>query len=252
MGLKSIYSTADEIPAEHKDYYKEDGDKFVLDIDGIDDHPKVRGVVTANRENVKKRDEYKRQVDELKAKVDGLPEDFDPDEWAQLRAGQGGKTDEAIEALKATHQKAIETLKTKHQQELSERDSQISERDTYIDGSLVDGGLKDALLDVGVAPELMDGALAVLRGRAKVVRDDKGERRAIAESDLGTEVSVAEFVKEWANGKGKPYLGKASGPGGEGNNGGGRGSKLPAGDFGGDKGARVAALKSKFPELAQQ
>jgi hypothetical protein len=216
MGLKSIYSAADDIPAEHKAFYKEDGDKFVLDVEGIDDHPKVRGVITANRENVKKRDEYKAKVTELEGKVAGLPEDFDADEWTRLKAGDGKKPDEALQALKDQHTRAIEALKTKHAGELGERDKQLGERDGYIDRTLVDGGLKDALLDVGVAPELLDGALAVLRGNVKVQRSDTGDRKAIVQTDLG-EVGVSDFVKEWAGGKGKPYLGKPSGPEAQGN-----------------------------------
>jgi len=248
MGLKSIYSAGDEIPAEHKSFYKEEGDKFVLDVEGIDDHPKVRGVITANRENVKKRDEYKAKVTELEGKVAGLPEDFDADEWTRLKAGDGGKPDEAIQALKDQHTKAVQTLKEKHAADLAERDTQIGERDGYIDRTLVDGGLKDALLDIGVNPELLDGAMASLRGNVKVQRADNGDRKAIVETDLG-EVAVGDFVKDWSAGKGKAYLGKATGPGGNGNNGNGR-VKAPAGDFGGSKEDRQKAIASKFPELS--
>ncbi|SMF65747.1 hypothetical protein SAMN02982989_3400 [Xaviernesmea oryzae] len=250
MALKSVYSAADDIPAEHKAFYKEDGDKFVLDIDGIDDHPKVRGVITANRENIRKRDEYKAKVTELESRVSGLPEDFDADEWARLKAGEGGKPDEAIQALKDQHARAIEALKQKHAGELSAKDQQIGERDSYIDRTLADGGLKDALLEVGVDPDLLDGALASLRPNVKVQRSDDGNRKAIVETDLG-EIGVPEFVKEWAAGKGKAYLGKPSGPGAEGNNGNSRGKNLPAGNFGGDKGERTKAIAAKFPELAQ-
>ena len=250
MGLKSVYVSADDIPDGQKDFYKEEGDKFVLDIEGIDDHPKVRGVITANRENVRKRDEYKRQAEELKVRVDGLPEDFDPDEWARLKAGDGGKPDEAMQALKDQHARAIEALKSKHAGELGERDKQIGERDGYIDRTLIDGGLKDALLDIGVNPDLLDGALASLRGSVKVQRSDTGDRKAIVDTDLG-EVAVADFVREWSQTKGKAYLGKPTGPDASGNNRGGRGGKMPAGDFGGSKEDRQKAIASKFPELAQ-
>lgn len=249
MGLKSIYTSGDEIPADHKSFYKEEGDKFVLDIEGIDDHPKVRGVITANRENVKKRDEYKAKVTELEGKVAGLPEDFDADEWTRLKAGDTGKPDEAIQALKDQHAKAVQTLRDRHAADLAERDTQIGERDGYIDRTLVDGGLKDALLDIGVNPELLDGAMASLRGSVKVQRADNGDRKAIVETDLG-EVAVGDFVKEWSGGKGKAYLGKPSGPGGNGNNGINRGARAPAGDFGGSKEDRTKAIASRFPELS--
>lgn len=247
MALKSVYTAADEIPAEHKTLYEEQGDVFVLSIEDIDSHPKVRGVITANRENVKKRDEYKAKVAELEGKVAGLPEDFDADEWTRLKAGDGGKPDEALQALKDQHARAVQTLKDKHATELADRDGQIGERDGYIDRTLVDGGLKDALLDVGVNPELLDGAMASLRGNVKVQRGDNGDRKAIVETDLG-EIPVTDFVKDWSGGKGKPYLGKASGPGGNGNNGNGR-VKAPTGDFGGSKDDRTKAIASKFPEL---
>jgi hypothetical protein len=250
MALKSVYTSADDIPEEHKAFYREDGDKYVLDIEGIDDHPKVRGVITANRENIRKRDEYKAKLSELEGKVSTLPEDFDPDEWARLKAGEGGKPDEAIQALKDQHARAIEALKQKHASELTAKDQQIGERDSYIDRTLADGGLKDALLDVGVDPDLLDGALASLRPNVKVQRAENGDRKAIVETDLG-EIGVPEFVKEWASAKGKAYLGKPSGPDAQGNNGNSRGKTLPAGSFGGDKSERTKAIASKFPELAQ-
>jgi hypothetical protein len=254
MGLKAILEKIDDLPEETKSLYSEQksGDKtvYVLDVEDIDNHPKVRGVITANRENVRKRDEYKTKVEELEGKVANLPEDFDPDEWARLKAGDGGKPDEALQALKDQHARAVETLKAKHAKDLADKDALLSERDGYIDRTLIDGGLKDALLDVGVNPDLMDGALASLRGSVKVQKADDGNRTAIVETDLG-DVPVVDFVKEWAGAKGKAYLGKATGPGGEGNNGGGRGGiKTQGGDFGGDKSARTKAIASKFPELA--
>lgn len=252
MGLKAILEKIDDLPEDQKSLYTETkvGDKtaYVLEVEDIDNHPKVRGVITANRENVRKRDEYKSKVDELEGKVANLPEDFDADEWTRLKSGNSGKPDEALQALKDQHSRAIETLKAKHAKDLSDKDTLIGERDGYIDKTLIDGGLKDALLDVGVNPELLDGALASLRGSVKVQKADDGNRKAIVETDLG-DVPVADYVKEWSGTRGKAYLGKPSGPGGEGNNGRG-GVKTNAGNFGGDKNDRVKAISSKFPELA--
>lgn len=222
MGLKAILEKIDDLPEETKSLYSEQkaGDKtvYVLDVEDIDNHPKVRGVITANRENVRKRDEYKAKVEELEGKVANLPEDFDADEWTRLKAGEGGKPDEALQALKDQHARAIEGLKTKHASELAAKDTAIGERDGYIDRTLIDGGLKDALLDVGVKPELLDGALAVLRGSVKVQKADDGKRSAFVSTDLG-DVGIPDFVKEWSGTKGKAYLGTATGPDPKGNNG---------------------------------
>lgn len=223
MGLKAILETIDDLPEETKSLYAETkvGDKtaYVLDVEDIDNHPKVRGVITANNENKRKRDEHKTRIEELEAKLTGFPEDFDADEYEQLKAGKSDKPDEAIQTLKDKHQRAIEQLQNKHRDELAARDTELGERDSYIDRTLVQGGLKDALIEIGVNPELLDGAMASLQSRVKVERDDNGDRKAIVETDLG-DVGIADFVKEWAAGKGKPYLGKPSGPDARGNNGG--------------------------------
>lgn len=233
MALKSVLTSLDEVGEEIRSLYAEQkvGDKtvYVLDIEDVDNHPKVRGVVTANRENVRKRDEYKSKLDELESKLSALPEDFDPDEWARLKAGSG-KPDEAVEALKAQHAKALDSLKAKHAEELAAKDKVIGEREGYINNTIIDGGLKDALLEVGVKPELLDGARLLLRDKVKVLQGDDGSRKAIVETDLG-EVGIADFVKEWAGSKGKPYLGTASGPDAPGSNARPGGKTMKRADF---------------------
>ncbi|KKC39513.1 hypothetical protein WH87_04780 [Devosia epidermidihirudinis] len=258
MALKSVYTSGDDIPAEHKGLYEEQGDVFVLSIEDIDSHPKVRGVITANRENVKKRDEYKARAAELEARIAEIPEGFDADEYLALKASAGDPddpnkkkiADEHIQSQKALYETRIANLTKKHGDELSARDQAIAERDGYIDRTVAEAGLKDSLLAVGVDPELLDGALAYLKPSVKVQRTDDGNRKAIVETDLG-EIAVPDFVKDWAQSKGRAFLAKPSGPAAEGNNGSGRGAKLPSGNFGGDKGERTKAIASKFPELAQ-
>lgn len=258
MGLKSVYTAADDIPDGQKDFYKEEGDKFVLDIEGIDDHPKVRGVITANRENVKKRDEYKAKAAELEGKLAEIPEGFDVEEYLALKANAGDPSDptkkkvsdEHIQSQKALYEQRIAGLTKKHETDLAARDAAIAERDGFIDRSLVEAGLKDTLLEVGVDPDLLDGALAYLKPSVKVQRSDDGNRKAIVETDLG-EIDVKSFVKDWSQSKGRAFLGKPTGPDAQGNKGNGRGAKLPAGDFGGSLEDRQKAITAKFPELSQ-
>lgn len=257
MGIKALIDTLDDAPEALHDQYKEQkvGDKtvFVLDVEGIDDHPKVRGVITANKENVRKRDEYKTKVSELEGKLASIPEDFDAEKWVELNANVNkddpGKRDADLQSMKQVYEGKLANLQKKYETDIAAKDTDLAERDGYIDRSLIDAGLKDSLLDVGVNPELIDGAMASLRGSVKVQRADDGNRKAIVETDLG-EIGVTEFVKDWAQTKGKAYLAKLDGPGPKGNDGHGRGGKVPTGDFGGDRGARTKAIASKFPELA--
>ena len=251
MALKAFVDSLDGIDESLHEHYTEKDGGFYLSLEDFGKHPGAVTLKTTLNKVNKDKDALAAKVTELEGKVEGLPEDFDADEWARLKAGDDGKPDEAIQALKDQHARAVETLKAKHAKDLADKDALLNERDGYIDRTLIDGGLKDALLDVGVNPDLMDGALASLRGSVKVQKADDGSRAAIVETDLG-DVPVTEFVKEWAGTKGKAYLGKVTGPGGEGNNGGGRGGiKIQGGDFGGDKSARTKAIASKFPELAQ-
>lgn len=230
MGIKALLDTLDDVPEALRTEYKEQkvGDKtvFVLDVEGIDDHPKVRGVITANKENVRKRDEYKTKVSELEGRLSAIPEDFDAEKWVELNANVNkddpGKRDEQLQSMKQVYEGKLQNAQKKYETDIAARDTQIAERDAYIDRSLIDAGLKDSLLDVGVNPDLIDGAMASLRGSIKVQRSDDGNRKAIVETDLG-EIGVTEFVKDWSQTKGKAYLTPVSGPGPKGSDGHGRG-----------------------------
>lgn len=250
MALKAFVDSLDGIDESLHEHYTEKDGGFYLALDDFGKHPGAVTLKTTLNKVNKDKETLAAKVTELEGKVEGLPEDFDPDEWTRLKAGEGGKPDEAIQALKDQHARAVETLKAKHAKDLADKDSLLGERDNYIDRTLIDGGLKDALLDVGVNPDLLDGALASLRGNVKVQKADDGNRSAIVETDLG-DVPVTDFVKEWAGSKGKAYLGKAPPMDANGNNGHRGGFKGSPGNFGGDKGDRVKAIANKFPELAQ-
>lgn len=236
MALKAFTDTLDGIDESLHEHYIEKDGSYYLSLDDFGKHPgAVTLKATLNRVN-KDKETLTDQVSELKSKVGNLPEDFDAEEYARLKSGQGN-AGEALEALRKKYATDTEAL-----------NAQLKERDAYIDRTLVDGGLKDSLIEVGVMPELMDGALASLRGNVKVQRSDDGNRTAVIETELG-DVPIGEFVKSWAGSKGKAYLGKPSGPGGEGNN--GSRTSRASGSMGGDSTERKQAIASRFPELQQ-
>ena len=116
MALKATLQALDEVSDDQKTMYAETkiGDKtvYMLDVEDIDNHPKVRGVITANNENKRKRDEYKSKVDELEARFQACLKISMPDEWQRLKSGE--KPDEQLQALKDQHTRAVEALKQKH------------------------------------------------------------------------------------------------------------------------------------------
>lgn len=212
MALKSIYESQDDVPEALREFYVDDKGKFVLAVEDIDNHPKVRGVITANAENKRKRDEYKARVGELEGKLAEIPEDFDSEQWATLKAGADpAKKDEQIQSMKQIYEGKIANLQKKFETDIAAKEAELQERDGYIDSTVRDGGLKDHLLEVGVNPDLLDGALSSLRPSVKVQRDDSGKRKAVVETDLG-EIDLGTFVKDWAGSKGKAYLRAPTGP----------------------------------------
>lgn len=248
MALKAIYASADDIPEEHKEMYSEASDgRFVLDIEDVDNHPKVRGVITANTENKRKAQERLAKLEEAEAKLAALPEDFDPDEWLRLKSD--AKPDEQMQALKDQQARALDALKAKHKADLDAVTAQVSERDGYIDGVTRDSALQAALDEAGFDPMHKPMLAKFLGDQIKVRREDDGRRVAFADTDLG-EVSPLEYVKEFAGKQGKAYLAKPSGPGAPGSGTPGR-HGAPAGDFGGSAEDRRKAIAAKFPELAR-
>lgn len=211
MALKAIYTSADEVPEALKELYAEAADgRFVLDIEDVDNHPKVRGVITANKENAKKAQERLAKVEELTSKLSSLPEDFDPEEWTRLKSG--GKPDEQLQGLKDQHTRAVEALKAKHASDLAAITAQVSERDGYIDGQTRRDALSAALDEAGFDPAHKPMLAKFLADQIKVRREEDGRRVAFADTDLG-EQSPQDFVKDFASKAGKAYLAKASGPG---------------------------------------
>lgn len=256
MGLKAVLENLDDLDEGVSGFYKEVDGKFVLDIEGIDDHPRVRGLVTANNTNKSKRDEYKTKVADLEAKLAEIPEGFDPEEYLTLKANAADPNDpnnkkiadEHIQSQKALYEGRIASLAKKHTEELAARDAVIAERDGYIDRSVAEAGLERALETAGADRGLLKGALAILKPSVKVQRADNGDRHAIVETDLGV-IPVADFAKDWLNSdEGRFYLQKASGSSAPGNND-HRGGRVNKGDFGGDKEKRVDAIKSMFADL---
>jgi hypothetical protein len=224
VALKALLDNLDGIEEGDKKHYVEKDGKFVLQVEDFGKHP---GAVTlkgtADKLDKDKKAAEKRAT-EAETKLIGIPEDFDAEEWARLKSLPDDakdpeakkKFDDQLQSQKAIlEQKNAAALKAKDV-EIADRDAKLAEANGFIDKTLAENGLRTSLLENGVMPELVDGALASLRPSVKVVKNDAGERKAIVETDLG-EVAIPDFVKDWSGTKGKAYLGKASGPDVKGN-----------------------------------
>lgn len=247
MALKSFYTDASEIPEVLADFYQEASDgRFVLEIADIDNHPKVRGVITANRANAQKAQERLAELEEAREKLSMLPDDFDADEWQRLKAG--GNTDEQIQLLRDQNAKALAALKSQNQEQIDALTQQLAERDGYIDNQTRRAALDAAIDEAGFDPIHKPLLANYLSDKIQVRRDDDGNRIAFADTDLG-ELTPSEFVKEFAAKQGKMYLAKPSGPGAQGSS---SPTSRVGGDFGGEKADRVKAIGGMFPDLPKK
>lgn len=184
MALKSTLQSLDGVEDALKAHYTEKDGVFVLDVDGIDQHPELTSLKNA----------YERQKQDnttLRQERDTARN--------ELTNATKGKPDEA--ALAAERQ-GYETR-------IADLEGKLSAANTKLSGMTIDGELKSALADAGITnPAFIKAATAMLRGQIKIEGD-----KAVGESAMGPK-PLAEFVKGWAAGEdGKAFVTPATGGG---------------------------------------
>jgi hypothetical protein len=237
MGIKAIVESLDDLPDELKGMYSEhkdaDGEKFVLEIDDVDSHPKVRGLISSHRTSKQARDTAKAELDEIKKRFSWVPEDLDADALEALKdaaEGKGGKpTDEQLQAVR---EKVREKLETKFNAEIGTRDERISRLEGAIRRMTVDDGLSSAMDAANIDAIHKAKLLPYLKTRGTIQVEEDGEAfKAAVDTDMGP-VSLAQFVSDWAGtDDGKLYVAKSTGPNPKGGNRPGAPKTITRGEF---------------------
>lgn len=166
---------------------------------------------------------------------------FSDDEEAKLIAS--GKIDEVLtkrtERMKQGYEK--ETLAERKAREAAEQRAQKFER------RVLENGIRAAAASAGIFPHAIDDAL--LRAGQVFQLDEEGNPSAVegAYGKDGQPLTLQEWFAEMKE-KAPHWYPSANGGG---STPGGKGGNLPKGNMGGDKEARLAAIRSKYPELAQ-
>lgn len=217
MAIKTVLDTLDGVDDAVKALYIEKDGKHVLDLEGVDAHPEVANLKSAYERT--KADKATLKLDAEKARADLAATLRDkPDEAALLklrqdleaeRDGWKGKAEDALGKLTG-----------------ATRDRQLAE-------ALQAANITD--------PTFIKAATAMLAGSVKMDGD-----KAIVETDMGP-MGIGDHIKRWAASEGKAFVTPAQG-GGAGGSQSQNGGKV-AGNLGGTREERVAALKAKFPDL---
>lgn len=218
MGLKAILESLDGVDDAHKAFYKEVEGQFVLDVEGVDDHPSVRRLKNAHEAQKKANVELRDAKTAIEAKLAELPADFDAEKWHQLNAAAASDKkakDEAAEGLKAMYEKRLTDIEAAKAKEIAERDAKNTALNAELDSYVRNDALRSSLIKVNVNKELMDAAVALLGPKIAVRTDESGRRIPVFPDDLG-DIPVEKYVSEWGNTTGKPFIAPASGPSGSG------------------------------------
>ena len=153
----------------------------------------------------------------------------------KLKKATEGSTVDATEhaQLQSDHDDLVNKLAKQdidHKKEVETLTGQVTTKDKGLNKLLVETGLNDALLGIGVAKELLPGAKAILSGEFTVEADGEGFKA------MAGDKSLADRVKEFSESdEGKHYL-AADASGGGGSNG-GEGGKSTVEDDGSLHGA---------------
>ena len=218
--LKTVLETLDGIDDAVKPFYAEADGKFVLAVEGIDDHPDVANLRNAYGRTKEDREKAKTEAATLKAKI------------AELE--KGAPDTAATQAKIAGLQEQLEAAK-----------AEVGQWQGKYTGVTRDQSLASALQAVGITnPTFMRAATAMLAGQVKLGEDGS----AYVESGMGPKPLDA-FIKSWAASEGKDFVSPPSGGGAKGGNAGAGGKSTPTGKMGGNREERVAAMKQRFPEL---
>jgi gas vesicle protein len=216
MPLKAMLETIDDLPDNIQEMYAEQDIKlgantvkrFVLQVDGVQDHPQVKNLQTAHERQKELNRTIKAENEQLKERFEGLPEDFSPDMFNDLKnraEDKGGNNQEVINTLKSQ-------LENKHGKEKEKLDNRIKTLENAIRTSKVDEGLNQALIDAGVEKGLLAGARSLIKDMAKLeLIEEDGRFDARINGPMGQQ-TLRDFVSEWVGtDEGKLYVAKPKG-----------------------------------------
>lgn len=249
MPIKALLSSLDDVDEALRPLYVEQdiaGAKFhVLQIDGIDSHPTVRGLKTASEARRTKIIALETKVADLETRTAGLPDDFDADAFEALKAkadsGKGEPDPAAVERMvQARVDKAVKKA-TDAQAAAEARATKLEQQRNATERSRV---LTDALTAAGVTdPNLLKGARAMLASQLEVAEGDNDDIAVVfVDHDLGTRVPASDWIKSWADtDEGKAFVSAKE------NSGGGAG-----GDGGQKAGVRNNPWKSDAFNMTEQ
>ena len=234
MALKAAVESLDGLDEAIHGLYKQEGDRFVLQVEGAEELPAIKNLKNAyERQKVATREAKEKlaafdglDVDQLKA----IHDEFDGLSIEEVRAirekaATGGKPDpEEMDRIRK--QAAAQEAKA-WEKKLKEVQDQLGNVSGKYQKRVMHGDLEEAMAEVGVLPADRKYVRRYFEALNPSIRDDdeSGMETLMFESAVGPQ-SAKEFVAAWAQ---TDEAAKFLTPTGKGGSGAGDGQPSPAG-----------------------
>jgi hypothetical protein len=256
MGLKVIVDSIDDLNDNLKGLYKKSGDKYLLDLNNVNEHPAVSGLSKTMREERDARKKFEKSLKEIQKKADGLDldalKDIDIDEyksniadlekfkkelltrnkkklkdkeqWEKLEKQLQDQNKLDIDDVHDSYLKKVDSYKQKLEEITTSKDTEMKTMLKSLESHLKDKEIISALAEAkGNVPVLMPHIskfVKVIKNSAdeyvSSVIDSEGTQRI---TDTGEPMTISEFVTELKNKpefKGEGIFAKETKPGGSG------------------------------------
>lgn len=210
MPLPARIKSLDEVDEAYQAEYEQQGEEYVLQVEGIKEHPSVTALQKAYEE-VKQR--AKERAEKLKAFGDRTPEDIQQLEQELEEARQSGASDEKVEEIK-------KTLAEKYEKQVKERDEQLEKYQGHLHHLHVERSLDSAIEQAGIDPRYKPAVRSLLKERGPQAKEtDEGTFKGVFPADpdgIPGEHPIEDYVSRWAQtDEAKPFL-PVAGSGGSG------------------------------------
>lgn len=201
MALKATVDSLDNVEESLRAHYTEKDGVFVLQVEGVREHPEVTNLANAYQAEKAKRQEQGEELKALKAKVAELPEDFSLEAWERAKKGKSN-SDELLR------------LRQSLEAERDEWRTKAEEADRRIYELTVERDLDSYLSSAGVTePVYLEAARLMLKPEIKVV-----DGKPMVETDMGP-LALSDYVPRWVSGKGQAFVSPPKGAGARGSSG---------------------------------
>jgi len=210
MKLKAILDTLDGLDEALKGFYTEKDGKFILNVEGFD--PNEAEVLRNTMRRAK--DEKKaaeKELNDLKERFAGLPDDFSVDDYnASLDKG-GGNIDQRLSEQK-------DRLTTQFNTKMAESTAKLEAANKRANSLHSENALMTALTEANVAKPMINAVKSMFKDQIKV--EYEGDEAIVTIDSL----PVMDKIKAWAGTEEGKYFVAAAGNGGGGSGVGGSGS----------------------------